>query len=74
MTEDEKQTCENQLNDDNTAFVVKEISKNIKALKSEPESAQTRELIEKLSRVEAISKEEKDLRAKIKTKTEQLHA
>lgn len=74
MTEDEKQTCENQLNDDNTAFVVKEISKKIKALKSEPESAQTRELIEKLSRVEAISKEEKDLKAKIKTKTAQLHA
>lgn len=74
MTEDEKQNCENQLNDDNTAFVVKEISKKIKALKSEPESAQTRELIEKLSRVEAISKEEKDLKAKIKTKTAQLHA
>lgn len=74
MTEDEKQTCENQINDDNTAFVVKEISKKIKALKSEPESAQTRELIEKLSRVEAISKEEKDLKAKIKTKTAQLHA
>lgn len=74
MTEDEKQTCENQLNDDNTAFVVKEISKKIKALKSEPKSAQTRELIEKLSRVEAISKEEKDLKAKIKTKTAQLHA
>lgn len=74
MTEDEKQTCENHLNDDNTAFVVKEISKKIKALKSEPESAQTRELIEKLSRVEAISKEEKDLKAKIKTKTAQLHA
>lgn len=74
MTEDEKQTCENQLNDDNTAFVVKEISKKIKALKSEPESAQKRELIEKLSRVEAISKEEKDLKAKIKTKTAQLHA
>jgi len=74
MTEEEKQSCEEQLNEDNTAFVTKEIAKKIKALKSEPKSAETQELINKLSQVEALSKEEKELKSQIKTETAALHA
>lgn len=74
MTEDEKQSCEEQLNEDNTAFVTKEIAKKIKALKSEPKTAETQELIIKLSKVEALSKEEKELKSQIKTETAALHA
>ena len=74
MTEDEKQSCEEQLNEDNTAFVTKDIAKKIKALKSEPKSAETQELIIKLSQVEALSKEEKELKSQIKTETAALHA
>lgn len=74
MTEEEKQTCENQLNDDNTAFIIKEISKKIKSLKAEPMSEETQKLIEKLSKVEALSKEEKGLKSQIKTKSAELHA
>lgn len=74
MTEDEKQSCEEQLNEDNTAFVTKDIAKKIKALKSEPKSAETQELIIKLSQVETLSKEEKELKSQIKTETAALHA
>lgn len=74
MTEDEKQSCEEQLNEDNTAFVTKDIAKKIKALKSEPKSSETQELINKLSQVEALSKEEKELKSQIKTETAALHA
>ncbi len=74
MTEDEKQSCEEQLNEDNTAFVTKDIAKKIKALKSEPKSSETQELINKLSQVEALSKEEKDLKSQIKIETAALHA
>ena len=74
MTEDEKQSCEEQLNDDNTAFVTKDIAKKIKALKSEPKTAETQELIVKLLKVEALSKEEKELKSQIKTETAALHA
>ena len=74
MTEDEKQSCEEQLNEDNTAFVTKDIAKKIKALKSEPKSAETQELIIKLLQVEALSKEEKELKSQIKTETAALHA
>lgn len=74
MTEEEKQSCEEQLNEDNTAFVTKEIAKKIKALKSEPKSAETQELINKLLQVEALSKEEKELKSQIKTETAALHA
>ena len=74
MTEEEKQSCEEQLNEDNTAFATKEIAKKIKALKSEPKSAETQELINKLLQVEALSKEEKELKSQIKTETAALHA
>ncbi|MBQ9981204.1 MAG: type I restriction-modification system subunit M [Oscillospiraceae bacterium] len=74
MTEEEKQNCEEQLNEDNTAFVTKEIAKKIKALKSEPKSAETQELINKLLQVETLSKEEKELKSQIKTETAALHA
>ena len=74
MTEDEKQSCEEQLNEDNTAFVTKDIAQKIKALKSEPKSAETQELIIKLSQVETLSKEEKELKSQIKTETAALHA
>ena len=74
MTEDEKQSCDEQLNEDNTAFVTKDIAKKIKALKSELNSAETQELINKLLQVEALSKEEKELKSQIKTETAALHA
>lgn len=74
MTEDEKQTCEEQLNEDNTAFVTKDIAKKIKALRSEPKTSETQELINKLMRVESLSKEEKELKSQIKTETAELHA
>lgn len=74
MTEDEKETCKEQLNEDNSAFIIKEISKKIKALKSEPKSEETIALTEKLSKVESFSKEEKALKSQIKTETAELHA
>ncbi len=74
MTEEQKQECNDVLNDDNTAFIIKEISKKIKSLKQDSDSLDADALIEKLTRVEKLSKEEKELKKQIKAESAQLHA
>lgn len=74
MTEEQKQECNDALNDDNTAFIVKEISKKIKSLKQDSDSTDANALIEKLTKVEKLSKEENELKKQIKTEAAELHA
>lgn len=72
MTEEEKDT--DVLNDSNTAFVSKEVIKKLKELCSEISTEETLAFKEKLKRVEALFKEEKELKAKIKKETAELHS
>lgn len=73
MSEDDKNSCEAALNDDATAFVAKEIPKKIKELKLEDQSVEIRELIAKLTQANHLLKEEKELKASIKTASTALH-
>lgn len=72
MTEEEKDT--DVLNDSNTAFIAKEVTKKRKELCSEISTEETLVFKEKLTRVEALFKEEKELKAKIKKETAELHS
>lgn len=72
MTEEEKDT--DVLNDSNTAFIAKEVTKKRKELCSEISTEETLAFKEKLTRVEALFKEEKELKAKIKKETAELHS
>ena len=71
LSEDEKESLSAQLNEDCTAFVMKEVPKKIKELKGETETAK---LIAKLTKAEKLSKEEKELKADIKKDSAALHA
>lgn len=73
MSEDDKNSCEAALNDDATAFVAKEIPKKIKELKLEDQSVEISELISKLTKANHLLKEEKELKASIKTASTALH-
>lgn len=73
MSEDDKNNCETVLNDEATAFVAKEIPKKIKELKLEDQSVEIRELIAKLTQANHLLKEEKELKASIKTASTALH-
>lgn len=73
MSEDDKNSCEAALNDDATAFVAKEIPKKIKELKLEDKSLEISELISKLTKANHLLKEEKELKASIKTASTALH-
>lgn len=73
LTEDEKETCKDQLSEDGYAFVLSAISKKIKELKSY-KSAEAAELRVKLEKAETISKSEKELKASIKSAAAQLQA
>lgn len=71
MTEDEKET--EVLNDNNDAFVAKEVSKKLKELHKEVPTDEVKELKAKLMRYEELSKEEKELKKEIKKETAELH-
>lgn len=72
MTEEEKDT--NVLNDSNNAFVSKEVTKKLKEFCSEIPTEEILAFKEKLTRVETLFKEEKELKAKIKKETAELHS
>lgn len=71
MTEDEKET--EVLNDNNDAFVAKEVSKKLKELRKEIPTDEVKEFKAKLMRYEELSKEEKELKKEIKKETAELH-
>ena len=73
MSENEKESCSEVLTEENDAFVFKEIPKKIKALKKDdtPESVALCALLEK---VDSLTKEEKSIKAQIKTKSAELQA
>lgn len=71
MTEEEKDG--QVLNDNNDAFVSKEVTKKLKELKKEAPTEEVKSFIDKLDRYERLSKEEKDLKKEIKSETAKLH-
>lgn len=71
MTEEEKDG--QVLNDNNDAFVPKEVTKKLKELKKEAHTEEIKSFIDKLDRYERLSKEEKDLKKEIKSETAKLH-
>lgn len=71
MTEEEKDG--QVLNDNNDAFVAKEVTKKLKELKKEAPTEEVKSFIDKLDRYERLSKEEKDLKKEIKNETAKLH-
>ena len=71
MTEEEKDG--QVLNDNNEAFVAKEVTKKLKELKKEAPTEEVKSFIDKLDRYERLSKEEKDLKKEIKSETAKLH-
>lgn len=73
LTEDEKESAGSVLNEEGDAFVTKELSKKIKELKKD-RSPENITLCKKLEDVEALVKEEKDVKAKIKSKNAELQA
>ena len=70
LTDEEKETS--VLNDDNSAFVMKEVPKKIKELKTEAQNEDIKTFIDKLKRVESLNKEEKDLKSQIKKEKAEL--
>lgn len=72
MSDDEKEIVSDALNEDNTEFVLKNVSVVRKKLKKE-NSSEYAEVIEKLIKVEEISKSEKQLKSDVKTKEIELH-
>lgn len=73
LTEDEKEICSEQLSEEGDSFVIKEIGKKIKELKSD-KSAEAVALRKKLEQAENISKKEKTLKADIKADSAKLQA
>lgn len=71
MTEEEKDG--QVINDNNDAFVPKEVTKKLKELKKEAPTEEVKSFIDKLDRYERLSKEEKDLKKEIKNETAKLH-
>lgn len=71
LTEEEKET--EILNDNNDAFVGKEVTKKLKELKKEAKTEEVKEFISKLESYEQLAKEEKELKKQIKQETAELH-
>lgn len=71
LSEDEKESCKDALNDEGDAFVLKEVAKMIKELKKDrsAESAALRSILEK---VDTLTKSEKTIKAQIKAKSAEL--
>ena len=72
MSEEEKESISDALNDTNDAFVVKNIAAMVKVLKADDAAANAK-LIETLQKAEALSKEEKTLKSVQKREAEELH-
>lgn len=71
MSEDEKEICRELMNEEETAFITKEIPKKIKELRGD-KSAEAIELSKKLNYVDQLFKEEKDLKGQDKKETAEL--
>lgn len=71
LTDEEKEICSDILNEDNTAFINKDISKKIKEIKSD-KTVEMKQLLNKLMNVENLIKEEKSLKSEIKDKNIEL--
>lgn len=71
LTEEEKET--EILNDNNDAFVAKEVTKKLKELRKEAATTEIKEFIVKLSKYEKLSAEEKELKKEIKKEAADLH-
>lgn len=72
MNEDDKEVISDALNENNTAFVLKNISGVIKQLKKEDKILYAK-IIEQLQTVEDLSKEEKKLRSDVRQEEADLH-
>ena len=71
LTEEEKES--EVLNDNNDAFVAKEVTKKLKELRKEVPTEEVKEFIGKLAKFENLSQEEKELKKEIKKETAELH-
>lgn len=71
LTEEEKES--EILNDNNDAFVGKEVTKKLKELKKEIPTEEVKEFISKLTRYDQLALEEKELKKQIKQETAELH-
>lgn len=72
MSEDDKEAASDALNDDNDAFVMKNVKRVVKELKQDG-SGDALALAGVLTKAEALSKEEKGLKSDVKKETEALH-
>ena len=72
MSEDEKSSVSDALNEENDAFVIKNIAGVIKEVKQD-KTEESMLLVEKLQKVVGFSKEEKQLKSEIKEKETDLH-
>ena len=72
MSEDDKEAASDALNDDNDAFVMKNVKRVVKELKQDG-SGDALALSGVLTKAEALSKEEKGLKSDVKKETEALH-
>ena len=70
LSEDDKEIITEALNDNNDAFVFKNIKAIVKSLKADGES---KELIESLEKAEKLNNEEKKLKTEIKQGEDELH-
>lgn len=71
LTEEEKES--EILNDNNDAFVSKEVTKKLKELRKEFPTEEVTEFIGKLAKYEELAQEEKKLKKAIKKETAELH-
>ncbi|MCI9032999.1 MAG: type I restriction-modification system subunit M [Lachnospiraceae bacterium] len=71
LTEEEKES--EILNDNNDAFVGKEVTKKLKELQKEVPTEEVKEFISKLTRYDQLALEEKELKKQIKQETAELH-
>jgi type I restriction enzyme M protein len=72
MSEDDKEAASDALNDDNDAFVMKNVKRVVKELKQDG-SGDALALAGVLTKAEVLSKEEKGLKSDVKKETEALH-
>lgn len=72
LNEEDKESISEALNDTNDAFIVKNIAAMVKVLKVDDATANAK-LIETLQKADALSKEEKSLKAAQKSEAEALH-
>lgn len=71
LTDEEKES--QVLNDNNDAFVPKEVTKKLKELRKEVTTKEIKEFIDKLAKYEELSQEEKELKKEIKKEIAELH-